>query len=164
MSLMITNHGSVGTADCPPDGMYTLEFASYGTPEQRPAFNDPNKTVLRMEVVFVIRDAVDDLDEEDAATWIGREIRDWVTIPKDLNNERAKLGLMLKALLNKKEFGIGENVDLNDAVGQTMRASIKVKENGWPQIDGYAPIRRKKPAPKPAPPVADDEDDWDEGE
>ena len=163
MTFTITNHGSAGTAECPPDGMYTLEFVRYGDPEPRPAFNDPSKTVDRMELVFSLVDAVDDLDDEDRDYWLGKEIREWVTIPKDLNNERAKLGLILKALLNKKEFSIGERVSLDDAIGEKMRASIKAKENGWPQIDGYAPIRKRKPeSRKPAPPVADEDDGWDE--
>jgi hypothetical protein len=159
--LELTNYGSAGTAECPPDGIYTLEFTGHGQPEQVPSFNDPNKMVSRLEMRFAIVDSVEELDEDEQSYWIGKELREWVSIPKDMNNEKAKLGLILKALKGKKEIAVGEKIILQDYIGDRMRCSISAKESGWPKLEGYTAIKRRpKLAPKPAPPVADDGDDW----
>lgn len=163
----LINYGSAaGGGQCPPEDTYVLELKDYTQPEEVPSFNDPNKLVKRFRMIFTIVGVPADFSEDERAEWEGFEISTFVNIPKDLNNEKATLGLILKALKPRQEpFGINERIQLPDYIGSKMKAFIKASDSGWPRLSSYAPAtRRPSAAPRqaaPPPPAAAGDDGWE---
>jgi hypothetical protein len=171
VALELVNYGSTGgEGKCPPQDTYVLQFKDYTTPEQVPEYVPPGqaatgKMVTQFRMIFTIVGGPDDLTEEEREEWIGADISTFVNIPKDLNNEKSTLGLILKALKPRTEpFGFNERIPLPEYVGLKMKAFIQPKASGWPKISNFAPATRRPSASRPAPvaaaPAAGD-DDWE---
>lgn len=164
VALELVNYGSAGGGTCPPDEIYTVELVGYTPPEQVPAYNDPNKMVTRFRLRFSIVGVPDDFTDEEKEEWLHQEVSTFVNIPKDLDNEKATLGLILKALKGIKSFAVGEKVLIEDFIGEKMKCQIKASESGWPRLSSFTPARRRPSASRPTPvaaaPAAGD-DGWE---
>lgn len=168
----LINYGSsAGDAMCPPQDTYVLEFKDYTQPEEVPEYVKPGqpptgKMVKQFKMFFTIVGTPPDFSDEEKEAWLGQEVSTYVNIPKDMNNEKATLGLIVKALTNRTEpFALNERIPLPEYVGNKMKAFISPKPSGWPKLSNFAPAtRRPSAAPRqvaPPPPAAAGDDGWE---
>lgn len=104
------------------------------------------------------------------------EVRDWITLPSLIDDERPELGYApfgkkskgwtVAAALWGREPAHGEPIDPDTLRRHPyVRVFLTKRENGWPKVDGYKPSRQHPPpavpvasaVPATAPPPADDD-------
>ena len=159
--------GSTATATFPPEDIYVLEFSDYEDLGSRPAYQDDTKLSYQILARFQIvnYDYDPDEDEED---WNGYELREYISYAKAnadgtnfkeiWNAPRAKARPIFHALAGRT-IEDGEPIDLDELVGKRFRGTVKLKENGYPTIEGAVALRggkKTKAAPKPKPDPDDD--------
>lgn len=164
--------GSTATVTSPPEDVYVWEFSDYEDLGARPAYQDDTKLSYQILARFQIVnfDYDPDEDEED---WNGYELREYLSYAKAnadgsnykeiWNAPRAKARPFFHALAGR-EIEDGEPLDLDELIGKRMKASAKMKENGYPTIVGPVALRggkRKAAKAKPAPEPDDDEEAFD---
>jgi hypothetical protein len=149
-TLELVYTGAVGgDATCPPEDVYTLVLQEYEPPQARPVFEDRNKPLdearMQNQIKATFRIVgVPDNDDEEYTEWLGQTLNDWITIPKNPLHEKAKIGNLVRAITNTKEFEVGEKLDLEDMVEKPFKATITAKPSGWPKIDNFMPARKIK--------------------
>lgn len=147
MTLLITKGGG---AVCPQADVYILELVERGEPELRPKFDDPDKTVRRIKLTFAIRDydvpEADPADVDEAgqplepADWNDVEISDFYTLTL---GSQSKLLPVVEALAGRK-VADDEELDLDGLIGSRMKATVRPKANGYPEIAGPMPARARR--------------------
>lgn len=158
----LINYGSAGSGGtCPPEDTYVLEFKSHTQPVEKDDPFNPGKKKTEMQFRWEIVSVPQDFSEDERDEWMGHEFNTFVNLAKDLNNEKATLGLILKALKPRTEpFGINERIQLPEYIGCKMKAFIKPSPSGWPKISNFAPATRRPTAAQrpaaPPPPAGDD--------
>jgi hypothetical protein len=160
MSIMLGSAPSTGI--CPPLDWYTLEIV--GVADQvvkRPKFEEPETLEDNLDMTFQVIGVPDDFEEEDAQQWVGFEFQKYVRIPRKLSNEAGTLNKIIRAARNLPKIDDDFKISASDLIGDKLMAEISPSDNNWPRLTAFRPLRKRtKPAPKPAPPVADDGDDW----
>lgn len=163
----LVNYGfSSDEEKCPPQETYVLEFLKWDDPVEKEDTFNPGKMVSEMKFYWRIVGVPGDFSDEEREQWSGFEFRTFVNLVKDMNNEKAILPMILKALKPRDTpFGINERIPLQDYVGLKMKAFIKPSPSGWPKISNFAPAtRRPSAAPRqaaPPPPAAAGDDGWE---
>lgn len=164
--------GSTAEISVPTPDVYTWEFVDYEDLGARPAYQDDTKLSYQMLARFQIvnYDYDPDEDEED---WNGYELREYLSYAKAnadgsnykemWNAPRAKARPFFHALAGR-EIEDGEPLDLDELLHRRFRGTLKIKDNGYPTIEGAVAMRggkRKAAKAKPAPEPDDDEEAFD---
>lgn len=161
-------------AECPPEDIYTLELTEIGDLEEKQSTpfkaGEPDDLNTQSRFTFQIVEFDYDPDEDDR-DWNGLEVfaypvfyRRKVGEPVEKNSavfksERANAYKLLTAL----GFDIdgGENIELNQAIGTRIKATLQPKASGWPKIVGPTKARQRRKKARPAP-VAPEDDTFDD--
>lgn len=172
--VTLTNYVSEqADAECPPEDVYTLELTAIGDLEEKQsaAFNanEPDDINTQSRFTFQIVDFEydEDVDERD---WNGLEVFAYPVFYRrkfgedaDKNkavfkSERANSYKLLTAL--GFDIDSGENLELNEAIGTRIKATLKPKRSGWPKITDPAKTRQRRK--RKAAPVEPEDDTFDD--
>lgn len=138
---------TMGNSDieCPPEDTYTVKFVQHSDIQQMENSFKPGqmKNVIYLSFVIVDREYDPEFDERD---WNGFEIRELFTVSL---SERARLYPFVKALRGGGTIEEGEDVEIGDLIGKTIKATINKSEKGWPKLDAPIPARRQRPKSQP---------------
>ncbi len=132
-------------AECPPEDIYTLKLIAIGELEEKQSTpfkaGEPDDINTQSKFTFQIVDFDYDPDEDE---------RDW-----------NGLEVFAYPVFFRRKFDGGEDLELNEAIGRRIKATLQPKQSGWPKIVGPTKTRqrrRKAVEPEPA------EDAFDEDE
>lgn len=143
------------TAVCPPEDVYTLVFTEYEALE--PAKNQWSKDDLvhQIKAFLEVIDYPYDPDDDDDEDWNGTRISQFFTfgystpgkegIRYTWNSKRSPFRPVIEAL-SKKTYEDDESFDLDDLVGNRMKATIKENDKGYPRIESAMALRGKSKA------------------
>lgn len=162
-------------AECPPEDIYTLKLTAIGDLEEkqstpfRPGEPDDINTQSRFTFQIVDFDYDPDEDERD---WNGLEVFAYpVFFRRKFGEDADKNKAVFKSeransykLLTALGFDVdsGDNIPLDEAIGQRIKATLQPKQSGWPKIVGPTKTRQRRRKTEPQPEPADDTFDEDE--
>jgi len=127
-----------------PEDVYEVRFVSRGEVLEVPAYEDPNRLVNRVRLDFEI---VNHQPEAGEPNLTGQRIGEFFTVSL---HEKSKLAPFVRAMLGR-DIEPGENVDLDDYVGNVIRGTVRMKapnKNGirFPEIVNPMPARSRRKA------------------
>jgi hypothetical protein len=156
------------------DEQYTLRWIDHTEPKEEPKYDDPEKLQVRFRCEFEIVDAPDGLvypkGHEKAGQPLdltGQRVADFFTVSL---HEKSNFGQAVRAMLGMKpdERFVNPRFDVDalcvnhndDRYGGLLRATVRRKENGYPKLVNFLPVRGAKnmnvPAGAPVAPLAVD--------
>lgn len=171
---------NAGQFSCPPEDLYLLTFVGragdiveatpFGGEEKKPRYDENGEEVKRYRTRLKFRIDGYEGDDEDQE-WLGETVQDWFSISL---HEKSKLLPFVEALMGRAlgDDEVWEDPDdlFTELEGKQLRAKIKPKPNGYPEISGPIAVRKKKAAPPPPPKSKPargshpDDDAWEETE
>lgn len=149
MALTRTVEKSIGV----PAGVYVARVKSLE--------EDDGQYGAQIKFTFEIREVLA-CDDDDPERWIGEEKWGWCS---DILTPNSKLFKWSRQILGG-DFDIGDELNLDDMLGKTVRITVGENKNGNLAITDLAAHRPKKAAkarkPAPEPEYDEFEDDEDE--
>lgn len=142
MSLLTLTKPKSAPSELPviTEDVYTLRLTGHGDPVDVPDFNDQTKMRTRVRLDFEITDHNPDDDEIDLN---GTRVSEFFTLSL---HEKSKLYPVVRALLGR-DIEDDEKIELPDLIGGRMRATVRTKPNGYPEIVNPMPVKAKKKKP-----------------